>query len=750
MFPKAINAIIGTADRRRLIMPHATDVSVMRGVGLNAFTRNSGQWIQDANGVWQLVSANVPWLEPTGKGWLSEPASTNKCTCYGVPRADSLGSELLTAAQAACDSGWAFLANWSQGTGVLVANGASSTYPYIAGGIAALSGGKYYTVTYTISGYTGGSFKVYVGSTQGTIRNANGTYTETLLCVGNTNFYIMGLSSATGNIDNVSVKEAIDYVGTKSYNPGTLGAELITVAADRDFSSNTGFWNGGASISGGVYHVNGPINTGITKDTLLQAGKTYTLTYTILNYVSGTCANKSDGASNTNRSANGTYTETFTVPTGGWVFRIYSTSTAQYDLDDISLKEVTWIQNITNTTLSGNNAAILSIVTDQTQLVSDKLDNLTNAYKVYDLTTTAAGTASVDITGAFAAVVTSMGVFVSVLAGTATLSDSAGANSVALSGRTYVRYKKEGFTATAARTLRLTCAASSQLRFIIPQVAEFTNVTSPMPSAGGTASSIATLEQMPLVCNLPKAVGQNYINEPVKITQYWAPLGYKAGVIQYIWSSRIDANNYTALWYNGVIACLEKCVAGVKEYVTFALTATIGQKYKTESLFYADGTCGLKVDGVSANAGLGNDILNTGNWAAFTLFGGTSISGTDLVIPSGTDTAGAFKLVNFNFKILKISAYGSGNLKYRLNTASSINFGTLPTSLVTITPVGHDRMQFYNNGAVTVTSATVQEVYNNTTNAAKPVFGTALEIGSFNGGTSNAFAWMGETSIGGI
>lgn len=54
------------------------------------FTRASSQWGTDDSGKLVQVGNNVPFFN--SKGILLEPASTNKCTCYGTIPADSYGS----------------------------------------------------------------------------------------------------------------------------------------------------------------------------------------------------------------------------------------------------------------------------------------------------------------------------------------------------------------------------------------------------------------------------------------------------------------------------------------------------------------------------------------------------------------------------------------------------------------------------------------------------------------------------------
>ena len=61
--------------------------------------------------------------------------------------------------------------------------------------------------TWTISSYTSGNFRLSVGGTTGVFRTAAGTYTETYYAASNGTLAITGQSSATGSVDNISVRE---------------------------------------------------------------------------------------------------------------------------------------------------------------------------------------------------------------------------------------------------------------------------------------------------------------------------------------------------------------------------------------------------------------------------------------------------------------------------------------------------------------------------------------------------------------
>ena len=69
--------------------------------------------------------------------------------------------------------------------------------------------GKTYIVTFTVSNYLTGNMYVRVSSNNyGTARNANGTYTETLTALENTELLFSGLA-CDASITNISVKEII-------------------------------------------------------------------------------------------------------------------------------------------------------------------------------------------------------------------------------------------------------------------------------------------------------------------------------------------------------------------------------------------------------------------------------------------------------------------------------------------------------------------------------------------------------------
>ena len=73
--------------------------------------------------------------------------------------------------------------------------------------LSILTAGDTYELTFTISDYSAGSVRANVGGVQGTLRSSNGTFTQIIGPATSSHFFFDGVSTFTGKIDNVIVKE---------------------------------------------------------------------------------------------------------------------------------------------------------------------------------------------------------------------------------------------------------------------------------------------------------------------------------------------------------------------------------------------------------------------------------------------------------------------------------------------------------------------------------------------------------------
>jgi len=152
-------------------------------------------------------------------------------------------------------------------------------------------------------------------------------------------------------INNVSVVEVTDDTDLPRINyegfsyQDVLGSELITngdFAVDGSWVKGTGW-----TISGGS--ANGSSTTSdLYQENVVVAGKKYKVTYTISNYVSGSVRVElpNNSSAGTERSANGTYTET--ILSGGTLVLFDARTSFTGSIDNVSVKEVTGQEVVPN------------------------------------------------------------------------------------------------------------------------------------------------------------------------------------------------------------------------------------------------------------------------------------------------------------------------------------------------------------------------------------------------------------------
>jgi hypothetical protein len=123
-----------------------------------------------------------------------------------------------------------------------------------------------------------------------------------------------------------------------------LGSELITPEANRDFSSDTGYWTKetNVTISGGKANWNGAVNDfALFRDGLISASTYYSVTFTISGYVGGGIKVYASGSFSATYSANGTYTVRLRSGSAASRLGFYASgSSTTLSIDDVSIKEV--------------------------------------------------------------------------------------------------------------------------------------------------------------------------------------------------------------------------------------------------------------------------------------------------------------------------------------------------------------------------------------------------------------------------
>lgn len=611
-------------------------------------------WLTGKAGLVTVTDNDITWTLG-GRlllGYVSEPASTNKTTAYGIIPADTLGSELVT----------------------------------------------------------------------------NGTFTT-----DTTSWTAQASSLAV-----VSGQLAVTYVG-------------VNARGEQAFSTSPGKW----------YRVTGTLNKGTAPSVKFVASEG-SGSYSVLG-----------STGNVTTATDTVYTFDFQATTISTIVQVYAGVSNTVYADNISVKEVKWavgtksfhngstfVQNISGLTLSGDVAAVLSIVTDETEIVKAGLANINPTYKVYKLDNSA-GSAKANVLVAGTVANTnkhSLSVLARVNSGTGSMETTtySAPNAVNITNTAFRRITLADITPVgSSESLRVVAGIGQTLYFLLPQLEELPYATSVNPSAGSTSTRAATVLSYPVTGNIPTA-------GPWTMRLSFVPEGVSTTTTRYLWSSYTDANNYTRLGYNGVILYLEKNVAGVKEYVTKPLVTVANTKYDVVVRRNADGTFNLFVAGAKDAGGLGSELItaqadrefssDTGFWNK----SGTSSIGSDVCNIRGDASQGIYKsslltsagfsrVYSTTYSIVRVgngSVYVSGSAdKYTRSTTGTFTEGSLWAQTSGTFRIYADA----SSTDIDIDNVSVKEIYNSTT-ATTPVLATAFQVGSSNS-VSQFGGWVKSYSI---
>jgi hypothetical protein len=215
--------------------------------------------------------------------WPLDDTTTTQSYARVVNPAVSTGRDVVI------NGGFDADATWTKSTGATISGGVGvftsvgSDNGFTQSSLLVL--GKAYTVTFTVSGYSSGGVRVYVGSgASGTARTANGTYTQTLIASGDTVFRVYATAVGTTlNVDGVTVTQlsipATPVVAASELltdgNMETSGTSSWTALNGATLSKQTGTPHNGSQVIRVARNASGP--PGATQ-TILSIGQTYRVT----------------------------------------------------------------------------------------------------------------------------------------------------------------------------------------------------------------------------------------------------------------------------------------------------------------------------------------------------------------------------------------------------------------------------------------------------------------------------------------
>jgi hypothetical protein len=253
-----------------------------------------------------VLGAAQPQLGGLVANWSLQDTTTTQSYSSVLNPTIGLGRNIAT------NGDFSTLSPWQAGTGWTVANGVAHNDG--TGSSANLFqspavGGKAYEVTFTISNYVSGSLQPFAGTSNGTSRSANGTYTETLIS-SNSNIGVRTNTTFVGDVDNFIIRQIniVPSSGTSTTlltdgDMETAGVAAWTVGNSATLSKQTGTPHGGTNV---LRVARSTVNSPYTKQSTLTSG----VIYRVYGYV------RSDGSATPRIGQNDMATQLFVGTTG--------------------------------------------------------------------------------------------------------------------------------------------------------------------------------------------------------------------------------------------------------------------------------------------------------------------------------------------------------------------------------------------------------------------------------------------------
>jgi hypothetical protein len=191
----------------------------------NTITRH--QVIYDGGpGTGEWFRIDSKYTDGDNRALQGQVAGGGTVTLEGTTRENiggpQFGTDLIDASGDFLAGAWIYTPNWSFADGVATSDGSQAAAVNLTQANSGIQVGFTYTLAFDIANYVSGSVTPYLSGTAGTLRSANGSYSE-LLVAGSQFHRLSFLATADfiGDLQNVSLKlevPAEDIDALQQYN----------------------------------------------------------------------------------------------------------------------------------------------------------------------------------------------------------------------------------------------------------------------------------------------------------------------------------------------------------------------------------------------------------------------------------------------------------------------------------------------------------------------------------------------------
>lgn len=229
-------------------------------------------------------------------------------------------------------------------------------------------------------------------------------------------------------------------------------------------------------------------------------------------------------------------------------------------------------------TLSGDAAATLSVVDDTAALAAAGLQNICSSGKVYKLDNSAAVAFAVVVVAGVAGNTNnhSFSIFTKCAANSGNtfirFSTTTASSAIVPISTTYQLVKGESKAAVATDSVSIRINQGETVYFTLPQLEELPFATSPIITAGATATRAAAILAEPIA---------NLRSNSIAGGIDWTPT-MAASTVRWLWGAYKDASNYFGILRDGAAGTVifRKRIAGVNYDASYTIAVTPGTTYK--------------------------------------------------------------------------------------------------------------------------------------------------------------------------
>lgn len=239
-------------------------------------------------------------------------------------------TDLIVTGNFASDTGWTLGTGWSIAGGVALMDGTQVSSAVLSQALA-IEVGRSYELVFTVGNYVDGGVTPVLAGKTGTIREADGTFTETIVAGIETDLLLefIGNEDFDGDLDDVTLKWETDIVVNGAF------------AADTDWPNQDVGWSIAAGKASSDASQVADDDLTQTSAVTIIAGEYYEVIFTVSGRTVGAVTPIVGDVEGTDRTTNAKFTEVIQADATNQLIGLRADATFDGDVDNLSITVAT-------------------------------------------------------------------------------------------------------------------------------------------------------------------------------------------------------------------------------------------------------------------------------------------------------------------------------------------------------------------------------------------------------------------------